>query len=53
VDFLLLVNSTYPNDTVRIDDSCMHCTQRISMMIERGKVKEISPGTAIVFRGGG
>lgn len=53
MDFLLLVNSTHPNDTLKIQDSCMHCTQPIAMTIERGRVTRISPVSTIVFQGGG
>ncbi len=52
MDFLLLVNSTYSSDIVKIEDTCAHCLQRISMVIERGRVTQISPAQTVVFWGG-
>ena len=48
-----MVNSTYQNDTVEIEDACAHCTRRIRMKFERGKIVKVAPPDALVFRGGG
>ncbi|MGH9659575.1 MAG: hypothetical protein ACRD96_13590 [Bryobacteraceae bacterium] len=53
MDFLLLVNSTHATDTLKIEDSCAHCTQRISLKIDGGRLKTATPAEPIVFQGGG
>jgi len=48
-----LVNSTHSQDILKIEDSCMHCTDRISLEIERGRLTKASPAETLVFQGGG
>jgi len=53
VDFLLLVSSDYPHHRLTIHDSCAHCTDRIRVVIDRGRIAAVEPADALVFRGGG
>jgi hypothetical protein len=53
VDFLLLVNSTYPSDKLVIHDSCAHCAQRIALHIDHGQLISATPPEPIVLQGGG
>jgi hypothetical protein len=50
---LLLVSSDYPDERVEIFDSCIHCTERIHVVIDRGQIAAVEPAEAFVFRGGG
>ncbi len=52
VDFLLLVNS-YGDKKVEIEDSCMHCSKRINLTIEKGEIASLSPETVWIQQGGG
>jgi hypothetical protein len=50
---VLLVSSDYPNDRVEIFDSCVHCTERIHAVVDRGQIAAVEPAEALVFCGGG
>lgn len=50
---MLLVSSTYQDDSLEIDDSCPHCLDRITLTIERGEVHSARPNSAYAFYGGG
>jgi hypothetical protein len=50
---LLLVSSEHTAERVAIDDSCVHCTDRIHAVIDHGQISVVEPPEALVFRGGG
>ncbi len=52
VDFLLLVNSLSENK-IKIDDSCAHCSKRISVVIDKAKITTLEPESVFIQRGGG
>jgi len=52
VDFLLLVNSLSENK-VKIEDSCAHCSERISVVIDKAKMTKLEPESVFIQRGGG
>lgn len=49
---MLLVSSRYRDQTVVIDDACAHCAERIHIVVDQGKLSEVSPSSVGVFRGG-
>ena len=52
-DYLLLAGSELASERVEISDSCVHCTDRIRAVIDRGRSLEADPKEALLFRGGG
>ncbi|MEE9161407.1 MAG: hypothetical protein V3U35_00415 [Candidatus Neomarinimicrobiota bacterium] len=54
MDFLLLVNSdAYAGKDIRIDDSCAHCSDRITVEIAAGEIASVDPADVWVQHGGG
>jgi hypothetical protein len=53
IDFLLLATSEHAAERIAIADSCAHCTERIHVVIDRGRIVGVEPPEALVFRGGG
>jgi len=49
---LLLVNSD-KDKTMKIEDSCAHCSEKIHVELEGGKITKLGPETVWVQRGGG
>ncbi len=52
-DFLLLARSQHPQERIEVSDSCVHCTARIRVVIDRGRIDQVSPPDALLLRGGG
>jgi hypothetical protein len=50
---LLLVSSDYPDRRVTIDDACVHCTDRIRVVIDRARIVAVEPPEAVLLYGGG
>ena len=51
---MLLVNSAaFADKNIRIDDSCAHCSDRITVEIAAGKVTQVDPDDVWVQQGGG
>ena len=51
---MLLVNSSaYTGKIIKIDDSCAHCSDRISVEIAAGEVTQADPADVWVQKGGG
>jgi len=49
-----LVNSDdFKDKKLRIDDSCAHCSDRITVEVEHGRIAQLEPDTVYVQRGGG
>ena len=53
VDFLLLVNRTYPDKKIHIEDSCSHCYLKINVDIDSGTIAALDPETTWIQQGGG
>ena len=54
MDFLLLVNSSGSADqTIKITDSCAHCSDPIYVEISAGKITKSDPESVWVQQGGG
>jgi hypothetical protein len=53
LDFLLLGASEHAAERVLIDDSCVHCTDRIRVVIDHGQIAAVEPPETVVFYGGG
>ena len=52
-DFLLLARSELAAERVEIADSCVHCSAKIKAEIDRGRIVQVTPPEAVLFRGGG
>ena len=51
---MLLVNSdAYAGKNIKIEDSCAHCSDRISVEIAAGVVTQVDPDDVWVQQGGG
>jgi len=48
-----LVNRTYADKKIRLDDSCAHCYLKINVEIDAGKIAALDPETVWVQQGGG
>ena len=54
MDFLLLVNSdAYADKNIKIEDSCAHCSDRITVEIAAGKIIHVDPQDVWIQQGGG
>lgn len=52
-DFLLLAATELREERLEIGDSCVHCTTRIRVVINRGRIDRVEPPDALLYRGGG
>ena len=50
---MLLVSSDYANDRLKIQDSCPHCLDRLSLTIDASAVAAATPKEIYAFYGGG
>ena len=52
IDYLLLVNSRYRGNRIKLDDACAHCAERIHLEANNGISTQVTPEDAVVHRGG-
>ncbi len=50
---MLLVSNEFSDETVTLEDSSTESTNRIRLVIDRGKIVSPEPESTVVFLGGG
>ncbi|MDA2912681.1 hypothetical protein MYX77_01750 [Acidobacteriia bacterium AH_259_A11_L15] len=53
MDFIALVNAKWNDKEVTVEDASQYSGERIHLVFENGRVKELDPATTKVFLGGG
>ena len=49
---MLLVNSQFRENHIKLEDACAHCSDRIYIEAKNGVVTQVSPEETVIHRGG-